>query len=123
AHAVECRVGQDKEIIAVDLEVIEPGVLGETVQLPARSEVTIRGWLVNIQRLAATNEQTPGQVHRLADKELFFITVEKLNAQRFVGQLNAGHFAPGRDGEKEKAKRVRKTAHHLEIITADLVED
>jgi hypothetical protein len=48
----------------------------------------------------------------LADKELFFITVEKLNAQRFVGQLNAGHFAPGRDREKEKAKRVRKTAHY-----------
>ncbi len=97
-HAVESRIRQDKEVIAIDLEVIEPGVLGKTEQLPARTEATIRGWLVNIQRLATTDEQAPGQVHRLADEELLLITVEKLNAQRFVGQMDTGDFARCRKG-------------------------
>ena len=91
-HAVERRVGQHKEVIAVDFEVIEPGILWEAVQFPARFEATVRGRFVDVQRLATTDEQTPGQVHRLADEELLLITVEKLNAQRFVGQVNTGHF-------------------------------
>ncbi len=107
SHAVERRVGQHKEIIAVDLEVIQPGIFGEAVQLLARREATIYRWLVNVQRLAATDEQTPGQVHRLADEELLRVAVDELHLQGFVGQVYAGHLARCREGEQAQGKMAR----------------
>ncbi|MBT5690954.1 MAG: hypothetical protein HOK49_00990, partial [Opitutae bacterium] len=105
-HAVERRVSQDKEVIAIYLEVIEPGILREAVQLLPWPEATFRGWFVDVQGLAATNEQPPGKIHRLADEELLFITVEKLNDQRFVGQVNTGHLGCCNAGEQAKRKII-----------------
>ena len=59
SHAVKRRVGQHKEVIAIDLEVVQPGVLGEAVQFPTRAEAAFRRWFINVQRFATTDEQTP----------------------------------------------------------------
>jgi hypothetical protein len=52
----------------------------------------------------------------LANEKLLLITIKKLNAQRFVGQVYAGHLGYYSAGEQAKRKKERESVDHRKIL-------
>ena len=92
AEPVECGVGQDEQVIPECLQVIDPGVLGKAIEFLSFLEAAIVGPFVDEDRFAGAQVETTLQIHVMAQKEFFGVSVEKLHLQGFIGQVNARHF-------------------------------